>query len=457
MILNKLIYLLPLIALLIYETNGVEDKNPEVGANRYTPDWKSLDSRPLPGWYDQAKFGIMMHWGVYSVLGLGGEWIWYRWKVAHEFKDYFGKYVKPGVTYQDFANEFTTELFDPNKWADIIKASGAKYVVLTTKHHEGFTLWPSNYSWSWNAMDVGAHRDLVGELSTAVRKAGLRFGTYHSLMEWFHPLFLKDQSNKWKTNEFVTNKINPEMIELVEKYKPDIIWSDGDAGAPDTYWKSLDFLAWLYNDRQDEVIVNDRWGGGTACKHGGFYNCKDRYLPSVVQPHKWENALSVDHGGWSYTRQFGFNDYMTTYELISQMAQTISCGGNILINIGPTPDGRIIPLFEEILRDIGSWMSVNGESIYGTNPWTHQNDTVTDKVWYTKKEKTVYSIVLFWPKNYDVILGAVDHNTVQSIQLLGTTGNLVFKAHEDKGTVVTFPFVSPDTLRFAYVLKINFK
>ncbi|CAG2167824.1 unnamed protein product, partial [Oppiella nova] len=317
---------------LIYGFSGEE-------APKYTPDWKSLDSRPLPAWY--------------------------RWKVAKEYQDYFGKYEKPGITYQDFANRFTTEFFDPNKWAEILKASGAKYFVLTTKHHEGFTLWPSNYSWGWNAMDLGSHRDLVGELSTAVRKQGLRFGTYHSLAEWFHPLYLKDKGNKWLTNEF--NKISPEMVELVNLYKPDIIWSDGTFdGAPDTYWNSTEFLAWLYNDSpvKDEVIVNDRWGGWTECKHGGFYNCKDRFLPDVVQPHKWENALSVDHGGWSYTKMFGFKDYMTTYELISQMAQTIR---------------------------------------------------------YTKKDKTVYSIVLFWPKNYELELGSVDFKTVQSIQLLGAT------------------------------------
>ena len=131
----------------------------------YQPTWQSLDSRPLPKWYDQSKIGIFIHWEVFAVPAAGGEWMWYNWKQSKSYPNiaaYMNKNFKPNFTYQEFAPMFTAEMFDPNYWTEVLKASGAKYVVLTSKHHEGFTLWPSKYSFSWNAMDVGPKRDLVG-------------------------------------------------------------------------------------------------------------------------------------------------------------------------------------------------------------------------------------------------------------------------------------------------------
>ncbi|KAK2106170.1 Tissue alpha-L-fucosidase [Saguinus oedipus] len=132
---------------------------------------------------------------------------------------------------------------------------GPRYVVLTTKHHEGFTNWPSPVSWNWNSKDVGPHRDLVGELGTALRKRNMHYGLYHSLLEWFHPLYLLDKKNGFKTQHFVSAKTMPELYDLVNslgahrgRYKPDLIWSDGDWEAPDAYWNSTNFLSWLYND-----------------------------------------------------------------------------------------------------------------------------------------------------------------------------------------------------------------
>lgn len=165
---------------------------------KYTPDWASLDSRPLPEWYDEAKFGIFIHWGVFSVPAFGSEWFWWNWKGAFKpsYIDYMVKNYPPGFTYPDFAPDFHAQFFDPDAWAEIFEASGAKcvfvfclnvicnacvicmlmyvfifrYVVLTTKHHEGFTNWGSPNSWNWNSVDVGPRRDLVGDLGVAIRK-----------------------------------------------------------------------------------------------------------------------------------------------------------------------------------------------------------------------------------------------------------------------------------------------
>ncbi|KAL1428023.1 hypothetical protein MTO96_000360 [Rhipicephalus appendiculatus] len=236
---------------------------------RYTPDWDSLDTRPTPGWGAKTP----------------------------AFREFMERNYRPGFTYQDFAPQFKAEFFDPDHWAAVFKKAGARYVVLTSKHHEGFTLWPSAVSWNWNAGDVGPRRDLVGDLARAVRKeGGIHFGLYHSLYEWFNPLYLADKAAGFKTNNFVARKTMPELVEIVTKYRPEIIWSDGDWEAPDTYWNSTLFLAWLYNDSpvRNTVLVNDRWGKGTPCKHGDFYNCKDHYDPGTLVVHKWENAMTVD-------------------------------------------------------------------------------------------------------------------------------------------------------------------
>ena len=136
-----------------------------VGSLKYNTSWDSLDSRPLPTWFDDSKIGIFIHWGVFSVPSYGSEWFWWYWKGTKEqhVVDFMKRNYIPDFTYADFAKQFTAEFYNPDQWAEIFKASGAKYVVLTSKHHEGYTMWPSKYSFNWNAMDVGAHRDLLGK------------------------------------------------------------------------------------------------------------------------------------------------------------------------------------------------------------------------------------------------------------------------------------------------------
>lgn len=252
----------------------------------YEPTWESLDSRPLPQWYDDAKIGIFLHWGVYSVPSFGSEWFWINWASnVSRYVEFMDKNYKPNFSYQDFAREFTAEFFNASQWASIFESSGAKYIVLTSKHHEGYTLWPSKYSYSWNSVDIGPHRNIIGELSSALRKeTDLKFGLYHSLFEWFHPMYLYDKKNKFKTRQFSVGKIIPEMKELIMDYKPHILWSDGDWEADDEYWQSKEFLAWLYNESpvKDTIVVNDRWGIDIPCHHGDFYTCSDRFNPGML-------------------------------------------------------------------------------------------------------------------------------------------------------------------------------
>ncbi|XP_076005863.1 tissue alpha-L-fucosidase-like [Genypterus blacodes] len=368
-------------------------------AARYSANWTSLDARPLPSWYDEAKLGIFIHWGVFSVPGFGSEWFWWHWQGQQPPDPKSVSFMKanypPGFTYPEFAPEFRAPFFDPEEWADMFNASGAKYVVLTAKHHEGFTNWQSPNSWNWNSVDNGPHRDLVGDLADAVRKRSMHYGLYNSLYEWFHPLYLADKKNKFKTQEFVLHKLLPELYNMVVRYRPELIWSDGDWEAPDTYWNSTDFLAWLYNDSpvKDTVVTNDRWGAGCACKHGGYYNCEDKYTPGKLPQHKWEKCTSVDTLSWGYRRNMKMSELMDLPAIIQDLVRTVALGGNYLLNVGPTPDGTIPPLFEERLRGVGAWMQINGDAIYASKPWRVQMENSTVPVWYTAKGKTVYAIL----------------------------------------------------------------
>ncbi|VDI54158.1 alpha-L-fucosidase [Mytilus galloprovincialis] len=418
-------------------------------AKRYEPTWESLESRPLPSWFDEAKLGIFIHWGVFSVPSYSAVWFWNYWENGHkDINNFMKRNYRPGYTYADFAADFKTEFYDPKRWAAILQASGAKYVVLVSKHHEGFTNWPSNYSWNWNSYDTGPHRDLVGELATAVRETtDLRFGLYHSLFEWFNPLFLKDKENNFTTQDFVKMKSMPELYELVNRYKPEVIWSDGSGQAPDSYWMSKEFIAWLYNDSpvKDTVVVNDRWGRGDICRHGGYLTCNDRYNPKALQNRKFENPMTIDKNHWGFRREANIEDFYTSRELISTFAQTVSCGGNMLMNVGPTSYGTFQPIYEERLLQFGKWMKINEEAIYSSKPWTTQKDNATN-AWYTMKKTTsgtnVYAILLDWPdKNY-LYLNAPVASSSTSITMLGYSGYFSYSIVQPSGINITLPVIS---------------
>jgi len=431
----------------------------------YEPTWPSLDSRPLPAWYDSAKVGVFLHWGVFSVPSYGSEWFWAYWNnklgsQSNNYAEFMAKNYPPGFSYQEFAPQFTAEFFAPEQWAAVFNASGAQYVVLTSKHHEGFTNWPSKTSWNWNSMDVGPKRDLVGDLARAIRKTQphIHFGVYHSLYEWYNPMYLMDKKNKFTTDHFIKSKMMPEMLELVKQYEPEVIWSDGDWEASDAYFGSKEFLAWLFNDSpvRDTVVVNDRWGKGIPCEHGSFYTCQDRYNPGVLQPHKWENAMTLDRLSWGYRREAALADYLSIEELLQTLAETISCGGNLLVNVGPTKEGTIPVLMEERLRQLGEWLGVNGEAIYSSSPWTVQNDTATPGVWYTARGGAVYGTVLRWPSGGRLLLGSVASSEDTAVTVLGDPASKHLKHSESsQGLVVQLPAQSRLRGRWAWVVRMT--
>lgn len=349
---------------------------------KYEPTWESIDSRPVEQWFKDAKLGIFIHWGPYSVpawspKGTYSEWYqhWLQSKslfgngnfTGSEVYDHHVKTYGENFDYYNFGNMFTAKEFDADKWADLIEKSGAKYMVITTKHHDGFCLWPSKeankaFGRNWNAVDAGPKRDLLKELEVAVKKTSVKFGTYYSLYEWYNPLWRQDPE------KYALEHMHPQFKDMVENYKPELVWADGDWDLEPEKWHSPELLTWLFNESSvgDKVVINDRWGKGIRFNHGGYFTTE--YQSGLDGSHPWEEIRGI---GFS----FGYNknedswDYASARTLIYLLLNVVSNGGNLLLDIGPDADGNIPPIMQDRLLQIGNWLKVNGEAIYGTTKW----------------------------------------------------------------------------------------
>lgn len=353
---------------------------PLLPAQDYAPNWESLNKRKIPSWFHEAKFGIFIHWGVYAVPSFAvvapsgySEWYWHNLmatdsKMHPQVKAFHEKQYGKEFPYAKFEPQFTAALFNPDQWADVFRRSGARYVVLTSKHHEGYCLWNSPWAdkaWGrpWNAVTGTPKRDLLGDLSAAVRKAGLEMGYYYSLYEWFNPLWLADKQR------YIKEVMTPEFKDLVTRYKPSVIFSDGEWDLPDSAWHSPALLAWLYNESpvKEKVVVNDRWGSNTR-GHNSASTYQTSEYGSGMQPGViWEESRGIGQS-YGYNRMENLEDYKTSHDLILALIDIVSRGGNLLLDIGPTADGRIPVIMQQRLADIGNWLEVNGEAIYATSP-----------------------------------------------------------------------------------------
>lgn len=426
------------------------------GPHRYEANWESLDARPTPAWFAEAKFGIFIHWGVYSVpawapKGKYAEWYWHDMKdpekPTHEFHT---RIYGPKLEYKAFAKSFKAQLFDPEQWADILLRSGAHYVVLTSKHHDGFCLWSAPDSPDWNSVDVGPHRDLLGDLTKAVHARGLKMGLYYSLYEWFHPLYKSD------VKRYVEEHMVPQFKDVVTRYRPSIIFTDGEWDHPDDVWRSRELLAWLFNESpcRDEVVINDRWGKGTRSTHGGYFTTEygEHTTGTMTAAHPWEENRGIG-ASFGFNRNEGVEDYQTAKGLIHLLINTVSKGGNLLLDIGPTADGRIPVIMQERLLEMGEWLRLNGEAIYGTHPWRQTADG--RQVRYTATNKSVYAICLTWP-GPELVLNEPKAGKHTVVRLLGAKGPLKWSTPRGKLTIHVPP-LSPDEApcRHAYVFRLD--
>jgi alpha-L-fucosidase len=463
---------------------------------QYQPTWESLDARPNPAWFDDAKIGIFIHWSVFSVpaiawvypdkpYGYGWHSCWYGMYIyrlrllaptEQDKIEAFHRKTYGDVPFKALAPLFKAEAFDAQQWASLFKRSGARYAFLTSNFHDGYCLWPSPYNLGWNSQDVGPKRDVLGEFGRAVRDAGLRAGFYYSLGEFNHPLYQAARSNATVLPRFVQEHLQPQLREAVKRYAPSIIYFDGEWEFPEDSFEMRDFLAWLYNDSpcKDDVVVNDRFGAGSRGKHGGVY-CSEAGVKESGTDHKWCEDRPISRGNWSYNRLEKLDDYLAERDLIHLLVETVAQGGNLHLAISPCEDGTVPMLQQERLMQMGDWLKVNGEAIYGTRPWniTHEGplaptyDPRLDKDWrwtvrdripmvqYTRKGNVLYAICLAWPGKALTLESPVP-TQVTKVRMLGVEQPLSWKT-ASRGLTVEVPIISAGELpcRSAWVFEIT--
>jgi alpha-L-fucosidase len=319
-------------------------------------------------------------------------------------------------------------------------------------------------------MDVGPKRDLVGDLTKAVRAKGLRMGLYYSIIEWesnwthrtetgyFIPKRLVDQHGI-PEDKYIDEHMIPQLKELVMCYEPAVIF--GDAGEWDRTaeeWKTLDFLAWLYNQapNRDEVVVNDRFGKEMPGRHGDYYSSEYEDAEGVGILHPWEESRGIG-GSYGFNRDENIDDYNTSEELVHELIDIVSRGGNLLLNVGPTADGRIPVIMQQRLVDIGAWLKVNGEAIYGTKPWKGAglNRSEGGSLYFTKKGKDLFVICTQWPEKEFLVTG-VGSKRKTRVSLLGYPGAIRWQAMGN-GICIYPPGLDPasNPCAFAWVFRIS--
>lgn len=443
----------------------------------YQPTTESLRRHKAPQWFEDAKFGIFIHWGPYAVPAFH-EWYvdfispkasfgfllggppytatrgalpeaLFQANVREEAVKYHLDHWGPNFAYDDFIPMFRAEKFDPPAWAALFRAAGARYVVLTAKHGDEFALWPTKYT-KRNSVEMGPGRDLAGELTKAVRALGMKMGFYHNTTYTFW-------DPRYPGRDWV-EYMNKSIMELVDLYKPSILWGDVRVGPvrdrqgnplPADYWGSKQVLAYFYNNSEnpDEVAANDRWGLDVDGKPLGDFATPERVRMDRIVKEKWETCDSLDPTSWGYNRRLPLGDYMTANQVVDYLADVVSKNGNLLINIGPRADGTIPEVMVQTLRAVGEWLRVNGEAIYGTRYWeTHKDGDVR----FTRRGNTLYAIALEWPEE-DLLLSSLAGREVLKVDMLGSEEKIEWRAEAD-GLRIRPPARRP--CRYAYTFRI---
>jgi alpha-L-fucosidase len=469
----------------------------------FRPDWESLQKYDAPEWYQDAKFGIFIHWGVYSVPAFSSEW-YPRNMYEPGFDAYkhhiatYGPQDKFG--YKDFIPMFKAERFDPSAWAELFKKAGAKYVVPVAEHHDGFAMYDSGLS-DWTAAKMGPHRDIIGDLAKAVRAQGLHFGVSSHRVE--HDFFLgvgrKISSDvndpryaafygpaqvgviNWGTpvgNDFTyvssawTEDWLARGVELVEKYHPDVVYFDWWIGQASIRPSLTRFAAFYYNRSLkygDHVgVIN--YKDYAMQEHSAVLDLERGQLGDI-RPLYWQTDTSVSNKSWGYIKD---DTFKSPEFVVHQLIDIVSKNGNLLLNIGPRSDGTIPEEVQQVLLDVGTWLNVNGDAIYGSRPWRtygegptkvaagsfHDTDTAhytAEDFRFTTKDHALYAIGLAWPTNGEAVIRSLastpGSQSVQSVSLLGSDAKPKFQQRPD-GLHVQLPAQTPS--KYAYVLRLTF-
>jgi len=445
----------------------------------FSANWESLANYSAPKWYEDAKFGIFIHWGLYSVPAFGNEWyprnMYLRGtpEFEHHVKTY-GPQSRFG--YKDFIPLFKAEKFDPDAWATLFRKAGARFVLPVAEHHDGFAMYDTSLS-KWNAVRMGPKRDLIGELATAIQKEGLHFGlSSHRAENWWyygggkefdsdvrrgrqsdfygpaqpsidnHEYRQHRKSLPMPDDAFLKNWL-ARSCEIVDKYQPEIVWFDWwiQHFSFDPYLRK--FAAYYYNRAQQwkrAVAINykyDAFPEGTA-----VFDVERGQLKGIRRLF-WQTDTSVSKNSWGFVKN---HDYRTATSLIHDLIDIVSKNGALLLNIGPRPDGTIPEPEQKLLTEIGDWLSINGEAIYGTRPWkicgegpteivegafndVNRSEFSSKDIRFTRKGNKLFAVALGWPVNgklsiHALATGAKDiPEKIRRIELIGSPTPLSWK------------------------------
>jgi alpha-L-fucosidase len=474
------------------------------GAEKYQATWESLKRYRVPRWYMDAKFGIFIHWGVYSVPAFANEW--YARQMYLEGTEEFKHHVETfgpqaGFGYKDFVPLFKGEKFDPEAWAALFKQAGARYVVPVAEHHDGFAMYDSGFS-RWNSVNMGPRRDVIGELADAVRREGLAYGlSSHRAEHWwffnggmqfdsdvrdpgYSDLYgpampvsddFRDRNSQPPPNQEFLEDWLARTSELVAKYHPHLVYFDWwiDQHVFEPYLRR--FAAHYYNSGEEwqqrqGVVINYKH---EAFPEGTAVLDVERGQLTGIRPLYWQTDTSVSKSSWGYIKQ---QEYRTAGALIGDLVDIVSKNGNLLLNIGPRPDGTIPEPEEAILREIGKWLEVNGEAIYNTRPWRTFGEgptqvpegEFTDRgrepftgqdIRFTTREDALYAIALDWPGPEMVIKSMASGSDVRAeqiseITLLGRPERLDW-SQDEEGMHVVLPTDRPCDHAFALKLRLG--
>ena len=412
----------------------------------YEPTWDSLDRHETPTWFRDAKLGIFIHWGIYSVPGWApgeeghdpdlssdyAEWYPnYMYEEGSPFREYHLEHYGEDVEYIDFVEDWNAERWDPEEWAELFDDVGAGYVVMVGEHHDGFPLWDSHYQ-RYNAAEMGPERDIVADLGEAVRDRDLRYAvSNHGNLNYYQPGFegqyghpAVEDEDTLPGPEYV-DFMNAKLREIIRKYDTDLLWFDLPKARSDTLHVK-EILADFYNQAEakgKEVAVNDRSSldaVGTVIDtdddewHGDF-ETPEYAVFETVRDTVWESVRGIGKS-FGYNRAEDEEDHIAHDELIRSFVDIVSKNGNLLLNVGPRADGTIPEPQLDRLRTLGDWLSINGDAIFATRPWTVAEDLVADvDLRYTHRDGTLYCTLLEYPGD-----GAVTTSIPAHVDLDGT-------------------------------------
>lgn len=479
-------------------------------AVRYEPSWESLTAHEVPEWLLDAKLGMYAHWGVYSVPAHGNEW--YAKRMYDPQDEVFGWHRKTfgpqaEFGYKELIPRFKAEKFDPQGWAELVARSGARYAGIAVVHHDGFGLWDSDV-YRWNAGKMGPKRDLYGELAAAMRKRDLKIiATFHHIrtFDWYLPRSRQDiergRKEGWdlfdpayadlywnrftsKHEDFIA-RWQAKVREVIEKYRPDVLWFDGGKFQdPESQGLVLGLLSHYYNQ-------GEAWGAQVEVLNKlptsmefnfprefgvlTFEEGRDREA-RVDRP--WIDDMKISTRSWGYIEG---QTYKPADEIIDGLIDRVARGGGLLLSLCPKADGTIPEPQRKVLLEMGAWLKTHGEAIYGTRPWKTHAEGPEDKIhrkrgkhakWvfgdcdagdirFTTKGNTLYAIALGWPQGRTLTIKTLGTGTkvssddaIGSVTLLGSDANLKWDRAAE-GLTLHLPAQAPNPIAAAFRIEVK--